>query len=66
MINTQEEEEPASTYPSYNWMLMAPPVPRQCPIVELSGIVGINAVQPADAEAARSKLLVKAPDNALK
>lgn len=65
MINTQEEEEPALTYPSYNGMLLAPPFLRQCPIVELSGIVGIN-VQPADAEAAKSKLLVKAPDNTLK
>lgn len=49
-----------------NGMPSAPLAPLQCPRVEISGVVVMNAVQPVDAERAKSKWLVKAADNALK
>lgn len=63
MINTQEEVEPVSVHtPPCNGMPSAAPATLQCPVVKLSGLVG---AQPADAEAAKSNLLVKTADNAL-
>lgn len=66
IINTQEDVEPALAHtPPYNGMALAAPATLQCPVVKLSGVVDIDAAQPADAETAKSNLLVKAADNAL-
>lgn len=68
MINIQEDVEPALAHtPPYNGMPSAAPATLQCPVVKLSGVVDIDAAQPADAETAKfyQNLLVKAADNAL-